>query len=1625
MHFTQWCVVPFVLLSLSPLLSAQVVINEVMYDPDLPEPEWIELHNSGSVPIDVSGWTVQDRTSAKPSIPTGTIPAKGYLLLTKDSAALRGVRSPGPQIVQLSLPALNNGGDDLVLRDADENTVDSVSYASSWGGKDGVSLERVDPTSVSNDSDSWGSSVDSTGATPGRRNSIAPAERDLAVHSLQFNPDTREVTVIVMNSGAKTSVAGTLVLYHDANNDTLGTPDEVQSGRQIAPLGSGDSVEIILRWNRSLTVDGEIGLVVVDHPGEERPENNYARFIVRQKFVDTGVVINEIMYDPDSPEPEWVELYNRGTLPTNLQGWVLHDASRGRPELPDHTLLPGMYVVITSDTQSLRSLRTVPSDLLEMELPAFNNSGDAVVLRNLSGHVVDSLQYAKSWGGDEGRSLERKLPVLPSDQEESWETSRDPSGATPGLENSTRPPERDLALKSLLFNSEQISLSAVVLNAGRITPAGAEAVLYHDADDNDIPDPYEELERQALSPIPPNDSASIYFDWNRPLQLEGERAIVLLMLDGEERPDDNVMSILIRQPTVDTGLIVNEIMYDPDDPEPEWIELYNRGELPVNIEDWRIEDATGKSPPLPSSIVLPGGYIIVTPDTTELLRKRTVSSSFLQSPLPVFNNSGDNVVVHNAAGVTVDSVQYRSSWGGRGGRSLERKEVNLPSTNSTSWTSTTDLSGGTPGRKNSYMPILNDLALTSVTFHPHTSSAKGYVKNQGLNRSATSQLQLYVDLNGNGEPESEEELEEKGIPPLDPADTLEVSFDWPRPLTFSGEVGLMHVSLTGDQRPENNLAQFLAISPTVDTGLIINEIMYDPDDPEPEWIELYNRGELPVDLDGWTLHDAGRTRPVLFSYKLRPNQYVVLTSDSSLLRSLRSIPSEIIEVDLPALNNGGDDIVLRNSSGIAIDSLHYLPAWGGDSGRSLERKLAELPSSEGKSWATSIDQTGATPGRENATQPPDLNLKLQSLLFNPEDSFVRISLLNTGLQTSNEAEAILYYDSNQNGTGERFEEESRVAVPAIKRDDSAIAKLPWKRPLIPEGEEGVVEIVMPGDSRSDDNRKRFVARPWLSSTGIVINELMYAPGTSEPEWLELYNSDSLAADLTGWSISDASGRIMLDTGIIKPGEYILITSDGETLRSVRMIDPEISILPADLPTFNNGEDEVVLRNSSKQVVDSLHYFSSWGGRGGVSLERRYFDDPTNDSAFWSSSIDESGGTPGRANSILPYVHNLRIDSVRFSPVTSEITVQLVNNGIEGMGQGEIILFYDANQNRKGDAKEELFRTGTPGLLPNEVAVLNIPWQRMLVDEGEDGLILLSLREDEHEEDNIAHLFIRREPLDSGLVFSEIMFDPIALNGVAGAEYVEVYNMMDRPIPLGGWRIVEGSGTEREIPDGSPLLLPGFYGLIASDSAIYLRYPYLQDSSNVVILGEDLGLNNSSDELILLNPKGQTIDRVGYTNEWHWDELVDTRGVSLERIALDGRSNDRRNWSSSVGQDGGTPGARNSRSLPVTTGSAELAVQPRTISPDGDGFEDFVRVTYRLPANTSRTVVEIFDRHGRRVARPINNQPSAAEGGFLWDGRDEDGNILPIGIYVLRIESYDREGAGLRSAQTTIVVARRL
>ncbi len=118
--------------------QTNVVISEIMYhpSPEMPEPierEWIELYNKGSVAVNLHGWRLSSGMDF--AFTNISIPANGYLVVAANLAAFQA-QYPGVQNVVGDWEGkLSNNGDTINLRNALDDVVTSVSYASQgdWG----------------------------------------------------------------------------------------------------------------------------------------------------------------------------------------------------------------------------------------------------------------------------------------------------------------------------------------------------------------------------------------------------------------------------------------------------------------------------------------------------------------------------------------------------------------------------------------------------------------------------------------------------------------------------------------------------------------------------------------------------------------------------------------------------------------------------------------------------------------------------------------------------------------------------------------------------------------------------------------------------------------------------------------------------------------------------------------------------------------------------------------------------------------------------------------------------------------------------------------------------------------------------------------------------------------------------------------------------------------------------------------------------------------------------------------------------------------------------------------------------------------------------------------------------
>jgi len=280
----------------------------------------------------------------------------------------------------------------------------------------------------------------------------------------------------------------------------------------------------------------------------------------------------------------------------------------------------------------------------------------------------------------------------------------------------------------------------------------------------------------------------------------------------------------------EVDIVINEIMYHPQVEEGveewdyEYIELYNRGIGPVNLNGWKFTD--GISFTFGNITIGAGEYLVVCKNEAVIAQKHMIGN-IVGDYEGRLDNAGENVALSDASDSVVVEVDYGDSrpWDSLAdgnGSSLELIDSEADNSLFTVWkASSPPEHHGTPGSQNSqYSP---------------------------------------------------------GI--LDP----------------------------------------------VDLNVVINEIQYHHpnDDADYEYIELFNRGDVEVDLGGWQFVEG-----VDFTFPsgtlLGGGEYLVLCKNAAVAQQAYGLSPDTTIGDFGGrLDNGGEKLILSNAEGLPVEYVKY------------------------------------------------------------------------------------------------------------------------------------------------------------------------------------------------------------------------------------------------------------------------------------------------------------------------------------------------------------------------------------------------------------------------------------------------------------------------------------------------------------------------------------------------------------------------------------------------------------------------------------------------------------------------------------------------------------------------------
>jgi len=520
---------------------------------------------------------------------------------------------------------------------------------------------------------------------------------------------------------------------------------------------------------------------------------------------------------------------------------------------------------------------------------------------------------------------------------------------------------------------------------------------------------------------------------------------------------------------------------------------------------------------------------------------------------------------------------------------------------------------------------------------------------------------------------------------------------------------------------------------------------------------------------------------------------------------------------------------------------------------------------------------------------------------------------------------------------------------------------------------------------------------------IIISELMFDPdppaGLPPAEYIELYNTTQYDFSTEGMSIDIGGNEYLLPEAPLLQGEYLLLASEADAglfNSFCRVLYPSGSFV------LRNTSDLLVLRDAQGKPVHGLEYDIGWYSNqlkqyGGWSLEMIDYDYPFAGKINWREAKDNSGGTPGRLNSVCsfnpdmekPLINNIypltptliRMDfSESMSPKVLETSGwELKDNTPVSVSIADPLL--RSIDLETGDSlREGVIYEICPVFDMNDMA----------------GNSLLN---------NIKRFGISEESAENDILFNEIMFDPLP----GGAEFIELYNNSDKIIDLADHFMLsyheESADTGKIvwISDKTLCLMPGEYIVLCTDREYVINNYSSCDESRIVEAAALPSLPDSEGGLLLYNRKLILIDRMTYSEKMHSAMLSVTSGISLERISADIAGTEKGNWQSAAGTAGyATPGIRNSASVNDDDphGQGYMSLSSRKISPDNDGFEDYLRILLQSKGEQDILRLEVYNDMGYRVRTLADRITLSGESVIIWDGCDDSGKLVREGIYII-------------------------
>jgi hypothetical protein len=272
-------------------------------------------------------------------------------------------------------------------------------------------------------------------------------------------------------------------------------------------------------------------------------------------------------------------------------------------------------------------------------------------------------------------------------------------------------------------------------------------------------------------------------------------------------------------------------------------------------------------------------------------------------------------------------------------------------------------------------------------------------------------------------------------------------------------------------------------------------------------------------------------------------------------------------------------------------------------------------------------------------------------------------------------------------------------------------------------------------------------------------------------------------------------------------------------------------------------------------------------------------------------------------------------------------------------------------------------------------------------------------------------------LTLSVLISEIMYNPKENL----PEYVELYNNSEEILSLSNLHFAVFDETNqryrlyRMSSKFTDVFLPYHYVVISKNPEQLQIYYDICPNAQMFTMSNMPALRNGDGSIIICKTDTCILDKVNYSDAMHYPLLLDTKGVSLERMSFDKPSDDLNNWHSAAETVGfATPGCVNSHSQNAVDDGGRFSLFPRCISPNNDGIDDILTISYHFDNALYLTGnIRIFNQSGILCKFLVNNEYLPASGIFYWDGFFDNGMRCPSDTYILIFDVLSLNGKQIR------------